>query len=575
MRQDVLQHFRNNPEVSVLVIGAGVNGIATFRDLAHQGVDALIVDKADFCSGASAASSHMLHGGIRYLENGEFRLVRESLRERNLMLRNAPHYAKPLPTTIPIFNVFSGLFNAPLKFVRLRDKPSERGALVIKLGLIMYDLFAMPFKVMPNHKFLTRGAAFQRFKKMNPAARFAAIYYDSFMPYPERICLELLLDAESAHPEARSLNYVSVVGGERDHVVLRDEITGETLTVKPKVVINAAGPWIDFANTNIGINSNYIGGTKGSHLILRHPELYEALDGTEFFFENEDGRIVLILPYVDGTVMIGTSDIRIDNPDEAVCTDKEIDYFLEMIDRVFPTIKVDRSDIVFSFSGVRPLVSSDAGFTGSVSRDHKIAINEPDGRVRFPVFSLIGGKWTTYRAFAEQTADVVLARLGRKRRVSTANMAIGGGKNYPQSEVGRRGWLDRVHERTGVPAPRLNELFERYGTYTAEIAAYIAQGKDSPLENKADFSRREIKFLVERENVQHLDDLLLRRTLIGWLGGVTVPLLLELADIAGDTLDWDIERKQAEMQRAVKILTEEHHVRLSAVQQPDAPEQEA
>lgn len=573
MRQKTLQDLRTNPNVSVLVVGAGVNGIATFRDLAHQGVDALIIDKGDFCSGASAASSHMLHGGIRYLENGEFRLVHEALTERNLMLRNAPHYAKPLPTTIPIFNIFSGLFNAPLKFLKLRDKPSERGAIVIKLGMIMYDWFARKYKVMPGHKFMTRGTAFQRFKKVNPNVKFVGLYYDSFMPYPERIALELLMDGEAANSQARALNYVSAVGGEGDTVTLRDELTGETFTIKPKVVVNAAGPWIDFANANMNVNSRYIGGTKGSHLILNHPELYEAIDGTEFFFENKDGRIVLILPYVNGTVMIGTSDIRIENPDEAVCTDAEIDYFLEMIGRVFPTIKVDRSNIIFSFSGVRPLVSSAAGFTGNVSRDHKIAINEPDGRVRFPVFSLIGGKWTTYRAFAEQTADVVLARLGHKRRVSTANMAIGGGKNYPQSDVGRRGWLDRVHERTGVPSPRLNELFERYGTYTADVAAYIAQDKDAPLENKPDFSRREIMFLVEREAVMHLDDLLLRRTLIGWLGGVTVPLLVELAGIVGDSLDWSLDEKQEEIRRTIKILTEQHHVRLDTPVQAEETEQ--
>lgn len=137
-RQDVLAALRQQPEVSVLIVGAGVNGIGTFRDLAQQGVDVLLVDKADFCNGASAASSHMLHGGIRYLENGEFRLVREALTERNRMLHNAPHYSKPLPTTIPIYSWFSGFFNAPLKFLNLRDKPSERGGVVIKLGLMMY-----------------------------------------------------------------------------------------------------------------------------------------------------------------------------------------------------------------------------------------------------------------------------------------------------------------------------------------------------------------------------------------------------------------------------------------------------
>jgi glycerol-3-phosphate dehydrogenase len=124
-RKQILAAIRETPTISVLIIGAGINGIGTFRDLALQGVDVLIVDKGDFCSGASAASSHMVHGGIRYLENGEFRLVREAVQERNRLLQNAPHYVKPLPTTIPIFKWTSGLLNAPLKFLNLLDRPSD------------------------------------------------------------------------------------------------------------------------------------------------------------------------------------------------------------------------------------------------------------------------------------------------------------------------------------------------------------------------------------------------------------------------------------------------------------------
>jgi glycerol-3-phosphate dehydrogenase len=120
-RADMIANARNNPQVSVLIVGAGINGIGAFRDLALNGVEVLLVDRGDFCSGASAASSHMAHGGIRYLENGEFRLVREAVQERNRMIRNAPHIVQPLPTTIPIFKVFSGLFNAPLKFMRWLD----------------------------------------------------------------------------------------------------------------------------------------------------------------------------------------------------------------------------------------------------------------------------------------------------------------------------------------------------------------------------------------------------------------------------------------------------------------------
>src|SRR5512142_396067 len=140
-RNDILASLKNDPNVTVVIVGAGINGIGTFRDLALNGVDVLLVERGDFGSEASSASSHMAHGGIRYLENGEFRLVREAVQERNRLIQNAPHYVKPLPTVIPIFKRFSGLLNAPLKFLKMQDKPSERGSFVIKVGLMMYDAY--------------------------------------------------------------------------------------------------------------------------------------------------------------------------------------------------------------------------------------------------------------------------------------------------------------------------------------------------------------------------------------------------------------------------------------------------
>src|SRR5512139_4261312 len=134
-RQEIFTSLESRSP-TVLIIGGGINGVGTFRDLTLQGVDTLLVDRGDFCSGASAASSRMAHGGIRYLENGEFRLVREAVQERNRLIRNAPHLVKPLPTVIPIFKRTSGLLNAPAKFFRLLDKPSERGSVVIKIGLM-------------------------------------------------------------------------------------------------------------------------------------------------------------------------------------------------------------------------------------------------------------------------------------------------------------------------------------------------------------------------------------------------------------------------------------------------------
>jgi glycerol-3-phosphate dehydrogenase len=295
-RNEILSSLKAKPEVSVLIVGAGINGIGTFRDLALNGVDVLLIDRADFCSGASAASSHMAHGGIRYLENGEFRLVREAVRERNRMIQNAPHIVKPLPTTVPMFKYFSGLLNAPLKFLGLLERPSERGSIIIKLGLIMYDAYTGKKRTVPRHTFFSRSESLKRWNKLNPDVANTATYYDGMISNPERLALEVLLDAEADNPNARALNYVSMVSGQKDTVILRDELSDETYEVHPQLVINAAGPWIDFANHSMGLSTRFIGGTKGSHLVLNHPELRAAIGGNEFFFENKDGRIVLIFP---------------------------------------------------------------------------------------------------------------------------------------------------------------------------------------------------------------------------------------------------------------------------------------
>lgn len=554
-RQETLSFIRNNPQVSVLIIGAGINGIGTFRDLALQGVDVLMVDRGDFCSGASAASSHMLHGGIRYLENGEFRLVREALKERNLLLKNAPHYARPLPTTIPIFKLFSGLLNAPLKFLGLLDRPAERGALVIKIGLIVYDAYVRGQSPMPEHSVVGRRRALQLFPKLNPAVRWAATYYDGQMPTPERICIDLIHDAEADSPQAHAVNYVSAIGAEGDTVMLRDELTGVKYSVKPRIVINAAGPWIDFANRAMRRETTFIGGTKGSHIVVNHPELREAIGDHEFFFENVDGRIVLIFPLLD-KVLIGTTDIRIDDPDQARCTEEEIDYLLGMIARVFPAIKVDRSHIVFRFSGVRPLPTSRVGFTGQISRDHHIEAVEANGTLAFPILSLVGGKWTTYRAFAEQVTDGALKRLGLPRKASTASLPIGGGRDYPFSAEDQRRWIESLAQQTGLPVERVRVLFERYGTRAAGVAAYIAAGEDSPLQHHPAYSRREIAYLAQEEKVLHLDDVPLRRSLMAWLGELTPDLIEELAEVVGDVLGWSEEERMAEASRTFGVLKE-------------------
>lgn len=560
-RQEILTSLKEKPEVSVLIVGAGINGIGTFRDLALNGVDVLLVDRGDFCSGASAASSHMAHGGIRYLENGEFRLVREAVRERNRMICNAPHLVKPLPTTIPMFKWFSGLFNAPLKFLGWLDKPSERGSIVIKIGLMVYDAYTGRQRTVPKHRFLGRRESLKKWPRLNPDIVNTATYYDGAILNPERYALELVLDAENEGPHARALNYFSLVGGSADTIFLRDELTDEIISVKPKLLINAAGPWIDFANRALGLSTRFIGGTKGSHLVLDHPALREAIGDHEFFFENKDGRIVLIFPLYD-KVLIGTSDIPIENPDEARCTEEEIAYFLEMIERVFPHMKVSREQIVFQFSGVRPLAFSNAKTTGQITRDHSIQVVEGSWTgLAFPVYSLVGGKWTSYRAFSEQVTDKALEYLGLERHKDTLALEIGGGRAFPHTPEEQKRFLEGLCAWTGLPMQRVRVLFERYGTRAEQVCTFIAREEDQPLKSLPDYSRREIAFVGQVEKTVHLDDFVLRRSMLAMLGQLNLERLNEVADALGNALGWDERQKKAEVARAQALLGDRHGVR--------------
>jgi len=350
------------------------------------------------------------------------------------------------------------------------------------------------------------------------------------------------LDAEAEGSHARALNYVSLAGTDGNNVILKDELSGETYQISTALIINAAGPWIDRVNTDLGIADRYIGGTKGSHLVLNHPELRATIGENEFFFENKDGRIVLIFPLLD-KVIIGTSDIPIEDPDEARCTDDEIDYFFEMIGRVFPNIKLGREQIVFQFSGVRPLEYSHAKTTGQITRDHSI---KEDKLGDIPVYSLVGGKWTSYRAFAEQTTDKALAFLGKTRQADTKRLPIGGGRDYADVKA----------------APECDaKLFARYGSRCCEVASYSG-GDDQPLTHDPEMTRREVAFLVEKEKVVHLDDLILRRSLMAYLGRINRALINELAQILAGILHWDEGQKQTEVERALGILATEHGVNL-------------
>jgi glycerol-3-phosphate dehydrogenase len=548
----------DKPSAQVLVIGGGINGIAAFRDLALQGVDVALVERSDYCSGASAASSHMIHGGIRYLENGEFRLVRESVQERNGLLRIAPHYVKPLQTTVPIYSTFSGIIAAPLRFLTHKSgAPSERGALLIKVGLVLYDSFSRNGGTVPRHVFVGRKKSLETLPELNPKVKYTATYFDASVHEPERLALDVLHDGLAAGPNARASNYVEAVGSTAEGVLLRDTVTGREFTMDAKVVVNASGPWTDLTNEALGDQTQYMGGTKGSHIVLENPELLEATQGREMFFEHKDGRIVLIYP-LNGKVMVGTTDLEADIREPAVCTDEEIDYFFELIASVFPTIGVDRSQIVFSFSGVRPLPHHDDLQPGFVSRDYRIVSGKLGSAT---LLSLVGGKWTTFRALAEHIANDAMALIGKPRRVDTTDLEIGGGRGYPLTDEARANW---VTAHSGVLGrERTEQLLERYGTRATEVLDAIDSAEDAPLEHTSEFTRLEVEHIVATESVVHITDILLRRTNLAFTGAVTVELLEELTEIAAGVLGWTQERKADEIRMASATLADAHRVHLA------------
>lgn len=577
-----VQDLRERPHAKVLIVGGGINGVGTFRDLALQGVDVALVERGDYCQGASGASSHMIHGGIRYLENGEFRLVRESVVERNRLLRIAPHYVKPLQTTIPIFSTFSGVLSAPLRFLthKQQGRPKERGAFLIKLGLSLYDSFSRDGGTVPRHQFRGRKRALAELPDLHPGIKYAATYFDASVHNPERLTLDVLQDGEKAglvtgswSATARASNYVSLqsvttgapsgIGSPEggSTVQLRDELTGEVFDFTADVIVNTTGAWVDLTNQAMGAASAFMGGTKGSHMVLDHPGLLDACKGREIFFEHTDGRIVLIYPMGD-RVLVGTTDVDADMGEDAVCTDGEIEYFLELIGHVFPDITVDRGQIVYTFSGVRPLPRHDATQPGFVSRDYRI-----ERRASGPgaiILSLVGGKWTTFRALAEHMTNTVLAELGMERKVSTAKLAIGGGAGFPADEAGIQKWI-KSHASAGRDADRTAVLLTRYGTRAGDVIGYLDAGPDRLLRSTRELSVRELEYMAGHEQIGHLVDVLIRRTSLAFRGLVTGELLNEVCEVLAGPLGWDAAARTAEIHHAQEVLDRFHRVKVHSL----------
>jgi len=530
-------------ETDVLIIGGGINGCGTFRDLSAQGIDCLLLERADFCSGASSGSSRLIHGGLKYLETGEFRLVRESAEERNRLLHNAPHYVSALPSIIPLRSRFGGIIPSAARFLRLNAKLTDRGTLITRLGLALYDLYGRNFRAMPAHRMLKRTALDFLITGMDKGIIGAGLYYEGQMTHSERLGLELVLDGEALNPNSRALNH-AVLEGMADGTVTYSTSKGRS-QIRPRVIINAAGAWIDQANAQIGVNSHLMGGSKGAHLVVDNPALLSALNGHMVYFGSGDGRVNLLYPF-EGRVLIGSTDIPVSDPDDAICDENETAYLCAVVSEVFPDIPVTQNQIRFRFSGVRPLPRSDAAI-GAVTRDHSIATFTASGGL--PVFCLIGGKWTTFRKFSEEATDKALAHLARPRQISTEDMAIGGGKDFPRNIAERTKWITECGATNGLSEPRVEMLLTRYGTRASEIANNLRN--ETPLISLPDYSCEELEWITRNERVQSLGDLVRNRTLIALSGNLTRTVAAEIAALLAAWLDWSSERTTAEISKVI------------------------
>lgn len=546
---------------STVVVGAGINGVGVFRDLALQGVDCLLVDKGDLASGASSAPSRMIHGGLRYLEHGSFSLVAEATRERNLLLHNAPHLVRPLKTVVPLSNRFGGLLSSLLRFTGLTQSPAARGLFVVRLGLQLYDLLGRRHRVMPGHTVAPispRDMALFR-----PDVRWSATFYDAWISHPEWLVLELIGDACRDQPQSVVANYCRVVGCEGKTLTLRDELSGQPVQVTADTIVNATGAWLDRSASAMDGDGSRVMGTKGSHLVIEHPMLRRLLDGRMAYFEASDGRVCIAYPFL-GRVLVGSTDIPVDNPDDAATEPAEVDYLLAVLREMFPRLPFERRHVLYTFVGVRPLARSSADKPGGIARDHSVVVDPPNGKRRIPMIGLVGGKWTTFRALAEHATDEVLRQLGRARARSTDGLPIGGGADWPGDGKAKEALIAEIQAASGVSRQRAADLLGRYGTQAKPLADCLAADGDAPLPMLPGYSAAELRYLCRETGVVHLDDLVMRRTLLAISGLVTDAVLAEVAKIAAQALDWDSARRDDELSACARLLRERHGVPLSA-----------
>lgn len=486
----------------LIVIGGGINGCGIARDASERGLKVLLLEKEDFGYGCTSASSRLIHGGLRYLEHFEFDLVRESLRERELLLQNAKHLVRSLELCIPVY------------------KGDKRSYWLIKAGMVLYDLLSFD-KSLPRHKMMSKDEFVKHEKGVKSDGLLGvAVYYDAQSHFPERICLENALMAQRDGALVLNHTYVTNIDFTEDKtgkVEFLESITNKKYKVRGKVIVNVAGPWVD---SLIGLLSQNIekkiGGTKGSHIVVK------KFDGGPkhaiYATAKSDGRPIFIIPWLN-YYLIGTTDISYSGDlDILKAENVEIDYLLREANQILSNKTLVQQDILYCFTGIRPLPYTNKKDPGKITRKHIISDHASDG---FPNFiSIIGGKLTTYRDLSEQVIDLVLEKLGYKfihSKTKTIPL-IGNPDKNVDIETYKEDELKKIKKRQDLDPEIIVHLIDLYGKRYKELLKLISQNPDLGrlLSSYSLDIKAQVDYAVKNELALTITDVLLRRTTLGF-----------------------------------------------------------
>jgi len=513
----------------LIIIGAGINGGGIARDASLRGLRVLVLDKGDVGSGTTSWSTRLIHGGLRYLEHHEIGLVRESLRERERLLRIAPHLVRPLPLLLPIY------------------RGDQRGRLLIRAGMLAYDVLSLD-KSLPGHRMLDRTASLGRAPGLAESGLLgAALFHAAQVEYPERLALENVLDARAHGAEIRTYHQVDEVlcaDGRVLGVIGTDVLTGEPFRYAAPVVINVAGPWVDevLDRSNLEQQSRLIGGSKGSHITV---DPFPGAPRDALYAEaRQDGRPFFIIPWND-LYLIGTTDTRyVGDLDNVFAEDWEIDLLISETNRIISTANLTRESVRYTYAGVRSLPHAPGVSEGTITRCHIMQEHEASGGAS-GLISIVGGKLTTYRELAEQCVDLVLRKLGRTGIHSrTAELPLPGGG----TDLAWGDFAAGFARESGLPRRTAEHLLRVYG---ARAPAVLATASTPDLREIFDpltgAIAAEVPWAFHEEGARTLADVIARRTMTGLGPDAGIGADVAAARIARDTLGWDAEKVDAEV----------------------------